>query len=180
MIQVPTYAQQRNLSCEYASAVIAMASYGTWVSEWAFDELVGWSPNPHLGFRGDINGAWGNTVDYGVYAEPLAAALSTFGFAGDVHYAQGDASVLTAHLDVGQPVIVWLGYWGNQGFYENADGGASYKLIPGYHVVVIYGYDEQTVFASDPALGDYNAWGWGDFMWMWSALDGMALAVAPS
>lgn len=79
MIQVPTYAQQRNLSCEYASAVIAMASFGSWVSGCAFDPLVGWSPNPHLGFRGDINGVWGNTVDYGVYAEPLAAVLPTFG-----------------------------------------------------------------------------------------------------
>ena len=38
MVEVPTYSQQRNLSCEYAAAVIAMAAYGTWVSEWAFDD----------------------------------------------------------------------------------------------------------------------------------------------
>ncbi len=180
MLTVPAYAQQRNLSCEYASAVITMASYGSWVSEWAFDELVGWSPNPHWGFRGDINGAWGNTVDYGVYAEPLAAALPHFGFAGDVHYARGDASILTAHLDAGQPVIVWLGLWGDQGFYEYAEDGTSYKLIPGYHVVVAYGYDESGVYVSDPALGDYSSWAWGDFMWMWNAVDGMALTVFPS
>ena len=32
-VEVPIYAQQRNLSCEYASLVIAMGAYGTWVSE---------------------------------------------------------------------------------------------------------------------------------------------------
>lgn len=180
MVDVPTYSQQRNLSCEYAAAVIAMAAYGTWVSEWAFDELVGWSANPHWGYRGDINGQWGNTTDYGVYAEPLAAALPTFGFAGEVHYAQGDAAGLTTHLDLGQPVIVWLGYWGDQGFYEYAADGSPYKLTPGYHVVVAYGYDDWNVYVSDPALGTYSSWGWGDFMWMWSVLDGMALAVFPT
>lgn len=179
MLDVPTYAQQRNLSCEYASAVIAMASYGAWVSEWAFDELVGWSPNPHRGYRGDINGFWGNTDDYGVYAEPLASALPAFGFSGEVHYAQGDASTLTTHLDAGQPMIVWLGYWGNLGFYEYDEDGTAYKLTPGYHVVVVYGYDDNSVYVSDPATGAYNAWGWGDFMWMWNVLDGMALAVLP-
>ena len=179
MIDVPTYLQQRNLSCEYAASVIAMAAYGTWVSEWEFDELVGWSPNPHLGFRGDINGTWGNTVDYGVYAEPLAAALPTFGFQGDVHYAQWDAGVLTGHLDLGQPVLVWLGYWGDVGFYEQGDDGSSYKLIPGYHVVVAYGYDDTTVHVSDPARNAYATWGWDEFMWMWSVLDGMSLAVYP-
>src|SRR3954447_4530669 len=42
----PTYVQQRNLSCEYASLVIAFGTYGVSVSEYAFDDLVGWSDNP--------------------------------------------------------------------------------------------------------------------------------------
>ena len=79
-IDVPMYTQQRNLSCEYASMVIAMGAYGVWVSEWVFDEMVPLSDNPHWGYRGDITGWWGNTTDYGVYAEPLAAALGDFGF----------------------------------------------------------------------------------------------------
>src|SRR4051794_11919034 len=57
-VEVPTYSQQRNLSCEYASMVIAMASFGTWVSEYDFDTLVPLSDNPHWGYRGDINGDW--------------------------------------------------------------------------------------------------------------------------
>lgn len=65
-VWVPTYMQQRNLSCEYAAAVIAMAAYGVWVNEYDFDGMVGWSDNPHWGYRGNITGWWGNTDDYGV------------------------------------------------------------------------------------------------------------------
>src|SRR5215217_6440584 len=68
-IDVPLYTQQRNLSCEYASLVIAMGAYDTWVSEWTFDDLVPLSDNPHWGYRGDINGTWGNTTNYGVQTE---------------------------------------------------------------------------------------------------------------
>ena len=179
-IDVPTYFQQRNLSCEYASAVILMGAFGTWVSEWTFDEIVGWSANPHWGFRGDINGQWGNTADYGVYAEPLVAPLAQFGFWSEVFYGQGDPWRLKAFLDDGMPVIVWLGLWGNQSFYEYAEDGTPYKLTPGYHVVVAYGYDEAGVYVSDPAIGDYRFYAWGDFMWMWNVLDGMALAAGPA
>jgi hypothetical protein len=37
--------------------------------------VVPLNDNPHLGYRGNIHGEWGNTEDYGVYSEPLAAAL---------------------------------------------------------------------------------------------------------
>ena len=40
-IDVPTYVQQRNLSCEYAALTIATAAFGGWVSEYEFDERVG-------------------------------------------------------------------------------------------------------------------------------------------
>nr|MBA3451411.1 hypothetical protein [Chloroflexia bacterium] len=55
-VGVPTYVQQRNLSCEYAALVIAMGAYGTWISEYEFDARVGWSENTHWGYRGDITG----------------------------------------------------------------------------------------------------------------------------
>ena len=178
-IDVPLYVQQRNLSCEYAAAVIAMGAFGQWVSEWSFDEMVGWSDNPHWGFRGDINGWWGNTTDYGVYPEALVAPLAQFGFWSEVFYGQGDPWQLKAFLDDGVPVIVWLGLWGDQSFYEYTADGVPYKLTPGYHVVVVHGYDGSGVNVSDPAKGAYNYYPWGDFMWMWSVLDGMSLAVAP-
>ena len=68
-IDVPTYAQQHSLSCEYASLVIAMGVYGTWVSQWIFDDLVPQSDSPHWVYRSDFNGTWGSTTDYGVHTE---------------------------------------------------------------------------------------------------------------
>jgi uncharacterized protein YvpB len=178
-VWVPNYFQQRNLSCEYASAVIAMAAYGVWVSEWEFDGLIGLSENPHWGYRGDINGWWGNTEDYGVYAEPLVGALNAFGFWGDAFYAAGDSSALTSRLDQGAPTLVWIGMWGNTGFYEYTADGTPYKLVPGLHVVVAYDYDDSGVYVSDPATGSSRFFDWGTFMWMWNAVDGMGLAVGP-
>jgi uncharacterized protein YvpB len=176
---VPNYFQQRNLSCEYASAVIAMAAYGVWVSEWDFDAIVGLSENPHWGYRGDINGWWGNTEDYGVYAEPLVGALNAFGFWGDAFYAAGDSSALTTRLDAGSPTLVWIGLWGDTGYYEYAADGTPYLLVPGLHVVVAYDYDDWGVWVSDPATGTNIFYDWGTFMWMWNAVDGMGLAVGP-
>ena len=155
-VEVPIYVQQRNLSCEYASLVIAMGSYDTWVSEWTFDELVPASDNPHWGYRGDINGAWGNTTDYGVYPEPLVGPLAELGFRGEVFYARGDASSLQRYLANGVPVILWLGMWGDQSYYEYASDGTPYKINPGYHVVVGYGYDESGVYARRSGHGEHR------------------------
>jgi uncharacterized protein YvpB len=175
----PTYVQQRNLSCEYASIQIATAAWGNAISEYSLDSVVGWSPNPHWGFRGDVTGWWGNTDDYGVYAEALAAALPTFGYYGDVFYAQGDSSQLTARLDQGIPTLVWIGLWGDQSWYDTFDG-ATFKLVNGDHVVVAYAYDDGGVYVSDPAVGAIRYYNWGDFMYMWNVFDGMALGVSPA
>jgi uncharacterized protein YvpB len=178
-VWVPTYVQQRNLSCEYAALVIAMGAYGVWVSEYDFDGLVGWSDNPHWGYRGDITGWWGNTDDYGVYASALVPAVNAYGFWADEFYAQGDASALTRRIDAGAPVIVWLGLWGNTGFYEWTEDGSSYKLAPGMHVVVVYGYDSSGVYFSDPATGNKSFYDWGTFLTYWNVMDGMSLAIGP-
>ncbi len=178
-VGVPTYVQQRNLSCEYAALVIAMGAYGTWVSEYEFDSRVGWSENPHWGYRGDITGWWGNTDDYGVYAAALAPALSDFGFYGEEFYGQGNPTALTARLDAGTPVLVWLGLWGDTGFYEYAADGTPFKLVPGLHVVVAHGYDSSGVYVSDPATGGKDFYDWSTFMSFWNVMDGMGLAVGP-
>jgi uncharacterized protein YvpB len=178
-IGVPTYAQQRNLSCEYAALVMAMGAFGVWVSEYEFDARVGWSENPHWGYRGDITGWWGNTDDYGVYAAALAPALGDFGFWGEEFYAQGNPTALTARLDEGTPVLVWLGLWGETGFYEHTADGTPYKLVPGLHVVVADGYDSGGVYVADPATGGRNYYDWSTFMTFWNVMDGMGLSVGP-
>jgi uncharacterized protein YvpB len=177
-IRVPTYGQQRSLSCEYASLHIATAAWGDGISEYAFDDVVGWSDNPHWGYRGDINGWWGNVDDYGVYAEPLAAALDEFGFRGDVFYSGGDAGELTSRLDAGIPVLVWLSLWGDQSVWDETDG-VTYQLVAGEHVMVAYGYDDEGVYLSDPAIAGYRFYSWGDFTYMWGILGGMGLGVSP-
>jgi uncharacterized protein YvpB len=170
------YAQQRNLSCEYAALQIATAAYGDAISEYAFEEVVGLSPNPHWGYRGDINGAWGNTTDYGVYAEPLAEALSYFGYYGEVFYTGGDTGALINRIDDDIPVLVWLGLWGDLIHIEETDG-VPYALTAGMHVVVAYGYDDDGIWVSDPAIGGARHFSWGEFEYYYSVLDGMSLAV---
>ncbi len=173
---VPFYAQQRSLSCEYASLQIATAAYGDEISEYAFDDMVGWSDNPHWGYRGDITGGWGNTTDYGVYAEPLADVLPAFGFSGEVFYTGGDTSYLISKIDADVPVLVWLGLWGDQSIIDETDG-VTYKVTAGMHAVVAYGYDDDGIWVSDPAVGSPRHYTWSDFVYMWSVLDGMSLAV---
>jgi len=178
-VWVPAIYQQRGLSCEYASLAIVMAAYGDQVSEWEFDPYITLSSNPHVGFRGNIYGEWGGTEDYGIYAEPLAAIMPNFGYWADVFYAQGDSSQLTRYIDSGTPVLVWLGLKGDTGYYENGPDGSSYWIAGGQHTLVIYGYDDYGVYASDPAIGQKRFYDWGWFMWMWNVFDGMSLAIGP-
>jgi uncharacterized protein YvpB len=178
-VNVPQYYQQRGLSCEYASLYIATSAFGEGISEYAFDNVVGLSPNPHLGYRGNITGTWGNTTDYGVYAQPLSWALAQFGYVGDAFYGVGDTTTITSRLDNGWPVVVWLAMWGDQSFRAEYDG-QSFTLVPGMHVMVAYGYDNDGIYLSDPGSGTYRFYDWGTFVSMWSVLDGMALAVYPA
>ncbi|MEJ7839165.1 MAG: C39 family peptidase [Thermomicrobiales bacterium] len=175
---VDAYQQQRGLSCEYAALSIATGALGGWVNEYSFDNVVGLSDNPHWGYRGDITGVWGNTVDYGVYNEPLAAALPAFGFNGYAFYGGGSTGELTAQLDAGRPTLVWLGMWGDVSTVETTSDGTSYQVTAGMHVMTAYGYDEGGVYLSDPGSGRYRYYDWGTFIWMWNVMDGMALAVS--
>lgn len=174
---VGTYVQQRNLSCEYAASFIATSAFGSGVEEWVFWNQVPAATNPHYGYRGNIDGWWGNTVDYGVYPEALEPVLNANGFATETFYSFGDPSALKAQLDLGRPVVVWLGLWGDTAETLWDDG--RYTVAAGAHVVTVYGYDAWGVYVSDPATGTYRAWSWADFTWMWTVLDGMSLAIYP-
>jgi LysM repeat protein len=175
---VPTYVQQRNLSCEYAAAYIATSAFGAGVPEEAFLATVPPARNPHWGYRGNIDGWWGNTDDYGVYAEALVPTLEANGFAAEVFYGGGDPEALRARIDIGKPVVTWLGYWGDTGVTLEDEG--VYTVAAGMHVVVAYGYDEGGVHVSNPARGTYEYFPWAEFSAMWQVLDGMGLAVAPA
>lgn len=176
-IAVPNYTQTRNLSCEYAATHAATAAFGTGIPEWTFMESVPQAANPHNGYRGNIDGLWGNTDDYGVYAEALVPVLNANGYGGDVMYTGGDTGPLVAQLDAGRPVVVWLGFWGDTREVKSDDG--TYSVFAGMHVVTVTGYDESGVFVMDPAKGIQQHYDWATFQQLWSVVDGMGLAVYP-
>ncbi len=176
---VVPYQQQRSLSCEYASVYIATMVFGNPIGESDSIAATPLDPNPHRGFRGDIDGQWGNTDDYGVYAEALVANLGEHDFIGEVSYG-ADAATLRAQLDAGRPTVAWLGYWGETGRYETDAAGNRYKLVSGYHNVVAYGYDENVVYVANPGTGTLQSYEWEAFLRMWTVMDGMALSVYPA
>lgn len=177
-VPVPNYTQSRNLSCEYAATYAATAAFGPGISEWTFIENVPLANNPHYGYRGNIDGSWGNTTDYGVYAEALVPTLNANGYAGEVMYTMGDTGPLVSHLDAGHPVVVWLGYWGDT--RERLYDEDTYSVFAGMHVVTVYGYDDAGVYVMDPAKGYVEHYDWTTFQQLWTVVDGMGLAVYPA
>ncbi len=176
-VWVPDYKQQRNLSCEYAATYAAAMAFGWAPTEQDFIEAVPQALNPHYGYRGNIDGWWGNTRDYGIYAEPLVPVLNDWGFNGEVMYTFGDTGPLIEHLDAGHPVVTWLGFWGDTRERLTDDG--SYSVFAGMHVVTVYDYDDEGVWVMDPAKGTKVQYSWDFFIQMWSVIDGMSLAVYP-
>lgn len=174
------YQQQRPLSCEYASTAIA-AHMGGWnITEYDFDTVVPLHENPHYGYRGNIWGEWGNTTDYGLYPEPLNAALDLWGLPNQVLYARGDEDVLKRELQEGRAVVVWLAMRGaiNSFDVQGADGSI-YQLTQYMHVMTAYGYDETGVYLTDPGTAVWQHYEWPTFMDMWNVMGGMALSVHP-
>ena len=173
---VDAYQQQRPLSCEYAAVAIATGALGSWVSEYDIEAATPLSANPHWGYRGNINGAWGNTDDYGVYADGLIPGLNQFGFQGESFY--GDPVDLRASIDLGRPTLVWLGMWGDLSHEEYASDGTRYQVTQAMHVMVAYGYDDAGVYLSDPGTGTLRFYDWATFNGMWQVMDGMALGIS--
>jgi LysM repeat protein/uncharacterized protein YvpB len=178
---MPVMQQSLPLSCEAAAVSMATAYWGSQVSEWVFIENLPENPNPHLGFRGDITGAFGSTDDYGVYAEPFVPILSNYGYTGDVFYADGNKEMLTDQIDQGRPVVTWVTNLASAQTrsYETVDGNR-FALVPQEHAVVVYGYDANGVYVADPGDGNYRQFSWDDFMRSWGYFDGMSLAVYPT
>jgi hypothetical protein len=152
------YRQQRPLSCEYASVHIAATMIGQPVSEYDIEAVVPLHENPHKGYRGDILGTWGNTTDYGVYNEPLAAGLTAIGIPHEVYY--GDRSDLEGHLRAGHPTVVWLGMRGEGHSVDRWDAaGDRYQLTTWMHVMTAYGFDDARV-SLGRVPGDVGRDGW--------------------
>jgi len=178
---VPAYKQALPLSCEAAALSMVTAYWGRPVSEWVFIENMPYNPNPHRGFRGDMNGAFGGTDDYGVYAEPLVPLLERYGFQAEAVYAHGDAEVLKRELQAGRPVVVWMTNLASvQPQLVGEANGERFVLVPQEHAVVVYGYDAERVYIADPGDGQYRSFAWSDFLRSWGYFSGMMLRIQPA
>jgi uncharacterized protein YvpB len=175
----PSVTQWYNLDCEYAAAAAVTLYWGNLVSQRDFIREVPTSPNPHLGFRGDINGEFGGINNYGVYAEPLVPVLERHGYNAVVFY--GGLARLKANLAAGNPVVVWItsGKYVERPVYHKSYNGETFKLVPGEHTVVAYGYDDGGVHLMDVSDGDFYYTEWASFLRRWSYFDEMALAIFP-
>lgn len=173
---VPLYAQQHNLSCEYSAARMVTAYWGKGISESQFIRNIPVNANPHLGFRGDIDGSGGWINDYGIYAEPIASYLETQGFDTQVFY--GGVDRLKQEISSGHPVMVWVTIALNYATPRSVNiNGTTVKLVPGEHSVVITGYDKSGVYVNGPAEGIRTWFGWSDFLRTWGYFDQMALVI---
>lgn len=175
-MSVPIHQQQHNLSCEYASCQIATAGLGKEINEDRFIPVVGVDPNPHRGFRGNIDGEFiFGYEDYGVYPKPLVAALPQFGFIG--RELTGGKTELISELAAHHPVVVWidLGYTSSFMFDIN---GEMVLMATKSHVVCAYGYNDEGVLISDPdSSRRKRVIPWNNFMRMWDSMDQYSLAV---
>jgi LysM repeat protein len=172
--------QSLSLSCESAAVSIATNYWGYGVSEWVFIENMPYSPNPHYGFRGDMNGPFGGTNDYGVYPEPLSRILANYGYIGQPFYTGGNVDQLKSWLDNDVPVLVWMTANASvQTPVIETHEGESFVLVPEQHAVVAAGYDDAGIYVADPGNGQLRHFNWDDFVRSWSYFDGMSLAVYP-
>jgi len=172
----PSVQQWYNLSCEYAAAAAVTLYWGPVVSQRTFLQEVPANPNPHEGFRGDINGPIGGLQDYGVYAEPLVPVLARHGYQEIPFYR--DPARLKAELRAGHPVVVWITTGqGPRPIYTASYLGASFRLVPHEHAVVAYGYDGDGIDLMDVGNGRYYHTAWASFLRRWGYFDDMALLI---
>ena len=173
---VPTHQQEHNLSCEYASCQIATAGLGKEIHEDRFIPIVGTNPNPHRGFRGNIDGTFiYGYDDYGVYVEPLVEALPQFGFVG--RQLTGGKADLIAELAAHHPVVLWIDLGYTSSFMYNING-EMVLMATQSHVVCGYGYNDEGVLISDPdSSRRKRVIPWTNFMRMWDSMDQYAMAV---
>lgn len=174
----PIYSQQHNLSCEYAATRMMTAFWGQPIGEAQFIREIPVQPDPHVGYRGDIDGPFGGTWDYGIYAEPIAKMLETHGF--KTKLLTGGLESLKQELRQGRPVQVWIiaGFGYGNPFTSSYDG-LNFKLAAGEHSVDVYGYDNHGLYIADPAYGGRSYVSYATFMRNWDYFNEMALSIWP-
>ncbi len=152
--------QSHLLSCEARSAADWAAYYGVSVSESSIQNSLPASDDPESGFVGSVDGAEGQLPpnDYGVHAEPIAAALRNYGASATavkgLSYYQ-----LRQQIAAGNPVIVWVvgNVWPGTPVSYTASNGNTTTVARYEHTVMIVGYDSYGVTVVDGAMTYWRA-----------------------
>jgi uncharacterized protein YvpB len=170
--------QSRNLSCE-SSAVSMVAQYfGLELSESEVLAALPLHENPHLGFRGNVDGPTGGTQDYGVYAGPILDILHDQGL--QAWPVEGALDGVRSAIVRGHPVIAWVTYNCQTSTPETVSvDGEAVVLVPWQHVVVVTGYDAKGFWANDPWDGKEDFYRVADFERAMGYFGNMAVEVAP-
>lgn len=169
--------QSHSLSCESSASSMAARYHGVPLTE---DDILAALPfhaNPHLGFRGQVDGPTGGIEHYGVYAEPIAAVLNSRGVQATL--IAGGLDGIKAALARGNPVVAWITYHclPSTPVTVTVDD-QQVTLVPYQHAVVVTGYNETGVWANDPYDGQEDFYATADFERALSYFDNMAIEVA--
>ncbi len=175
-LQVARQAQTHNLSCESSAASMVAGYHGVNLTEAEALAAIPLDDNPHLGFRGSVDGPTGGIQDYGVYAGPILDLLVSQGLSASL--VEGGLEGIRAATSRGNPVIAWVTYNCLPSTpIETVIGGQTVALVPNQHVVVVTGYNAEGFWANDPWDGKEDFYPNADFDRAMAYFDYMAIEV---
>ena len=176
-LSVAPQRQSHNLSCESSAASMVAWYHGLALSEAEVLAALPLNDNPHLGFRGNVDGPTGGSEDYGVYADPIMAILNSRGL--QARRVEGGLDGIKAAISRSNPVIAWVTYNCLVSSPTTVTiNGAAVTLVPNQHVVVVTGYSGDGFWAIDPWNGEQDYYTNTDFERAMGYFGNMALEIA--
>ncbi|MBN1581569.1 MAG: C39 family peptidase [Anaerolineae bacterium] len=179
VLDAPVYKQARSLSCESSSAAMAANFFGIQASEAQILASLPLDENPHKGFRGNVDGAYGGLQDYGVYAEPIRQVLTDLGLT--VEAFSGGMEDIRGHLRQGRVLVAWITYDLQVQIPRpvTLDSGEVVTMVPYEHALLIVGYNSDGFWVNDPYTGTGKFYTEREFVRSFAYLGNMALVVGP-
>jgi uncharacterized protein YvpB len=169
--------QSHNLSCESSAASMAAGYLGLPLSEAEILNALPLDANPHLGFRGNVDGPTGGIQDYGVYAGPIQDILNSRGLLAEL--IAGGLPGIREAIARGNPVIAWITYDCQPGTpVSETINGQQVTLVPYQHAVVVTGYSGEGIWANDPWDGLEDFYSTTDFERALGYFGNMAIEVS--
>lgn len=156
------YRQKYTFSCEVASVKIVLFHYQGLFnpSEEELQDQLGTNPNPDLGFRGNYAAFSSNNLEnYGAHAPAIKTLVENYGneefFQARILY---DLEQVKDALSKDHLVLLWVPVGLASSYLKpvTLDNGKFFNLVPGEHVVVTHGFDQNGFFIYDPSPTEYH------------------------